>query len=133
MAKTGSSAGGFPGKPQNRPSKRPPPPEATRFAPGQSGNPGGRPKSVREIEKMLDAEHRTVEEMRETYKVLRDVARGVDEPVFYQGAVCGYVRKYSAGHMELYLNRLQGPVKELKIDLTDAPEEVVAWLAEYLN
>lgn len=35
--------------------------------------------------------------------------------------------------MALYLDRVLGPVKELKIDLSDAPDEVVEYLAEKLN
>lgn len=103
------------------------------FQPGESGNPGGKPKKLREIEAMLDAEHRTVEQIRETFRVLREVAHGVNEPVFYKGVICGEKRVYSSAHMEIYLNRVLGPVKELKIDLTDAPDEVVRFLAERVN
>lgn len=98
------------------------------FKPGETGNAGGRPKSIREIEAMLDAEHRNVEQMRETFALIRQVAHGVDEPVFYQGVVCGHVRKYNSAWMELYLARILGPVKDLEIDLSDAPPEVVAFL-----
>lgn len=104
-----------------------------RILPGQTGNAGGRPRKLVEIEAMLDEEHRTVEEMRETYRILREVARGVDEPVFYKGVVCGTKRVYSSAHMEIYLNRLQGRVKEAKVDLSDAPPEVLAYLADKLN
>lgn len=103
------------------------------FRPGQTGNPGGRPKSIREVEAMLDAEHRNVDAMRETFALIRKVAHGVDEPVFYKGEVCGHIRKYSDGWMELYLNRVLGPVKELEVDLADAPPEVVTWLRENLH
>lgn len=82
---------------------------------------------------MLDAEHRTVEQMRETFALIRRVAHGVEEPVYYKGVVVGTVIKYDGAWMELYLNRIIGPVKELKVDLTDAPEDVVRWLAENLN
>lgn len=82
---------------------------------------------------MLDAEHRTVEQMRETFALIRMVSHGVDEPVYYKGEVCGHIRKYDGGWMELYLNRVLGPIKELKVDLTDAPAEVVEWIAENLN
>lgn len=82
---------------------------------------------------MLDAEHRTVEQMRETFALIRKIAHGVEKPVFYQGVVCGYVMVYDGAWMDLYLNRIIGPVKELKVDLTDAPEDVVKWIAENLN
>lgn len=102
--------------------------------PGGTANPGGRPKSLREIQRMLDAEHRTVENMREVYAKLRELAvEGWDEPKFHEGAVCGHVRRHSEAYMELYLNRVEGPVREIKADLSDAPPEVVEWLAEHLN
>lgn len=104
-----------------------------RLLPGGTANPGGRPKSIKEVEAMLDAEHRTVEKMRETFKLIRRIAHGVDEPVFYQGVACGYKRVYDGGWMELYLNRVLGPIKELKVDLSDAPPDVLEWIAENLN
>src|SRR5215831_12567531 len=100
------------------------------FQPGQSGNPGGKPKKLREIEAMLDAEHRDPEKMRETFALIRQVAHGVDEPVLYKGEVCGHVRKYESAWMQLYLDRVLGPVKDIDVDLTDAPDEVVKWWAE---
>lgn len=103
------------------------------FEPGQSGNPGGRRKSLVAVEKMLDDEHRTVEQMRETFALIRKVAHGVDEPVYYKGVVCGYITKYDGGWMTLYLNRVLGPLKELEIDLTDAPQEVLQWVNDHLN
>jgi hypothetical protein len=106
-----------------------------RILPGTGAlNPGGRPKKLVEIERMLDAEHRTVENLRAVYAKLRELAvEGTDEPKFHEGSVCGYVRRYNSAFMELYLNRVQGPVREIKADLTDAPPEVVEWLAEHLN
>ena len=104
------------------------------FKPGVSGNPGGRPRKLVEIERMLDAEHRTAENLRAVYAKLRELAvDGVEEPKYWEGSVCGYVRRYNSAFMELYLNRVQGPVREIKADLTDAPPEVVEWLAEHLN
>lgn len=101
------------------------------FQPGQSGNPGGVPKWRRDIERMLDDEHRTVEQMRETFALIRKVAHGVDEPVYYKGEVCGYKRRYDGGWMDLYLNRVIGPVRASEaIDMSNAPEEVVRWWAE---
>src|ERR1043166_4265183 len=90
------------------------------FSPGTSGNPGGERKALRAIQAMLDSEHRDVEKMRETFALIRKVAHGVEEPVYYKGEIVGHVLKYDGGWMELYLNRVLGPVKDLKVDLTDA-------------
>jgi hypothetical protein len=103
------------------------------FKPGydpRRGRNGGRTNRLAEIQRMLDDEHRTVENLRETYGILRQVAHGVDEPVYYKGEVCGHVRKYDSAFMALYLNRIQGPIKELisEDDLADAPDAVVEWL-----
>lgn len=103
------------------------------FQPGQSGNPGGKPKKLREIENMLDAEHRTVENLRPVYAKLREVAMGVVKNVWHKGIVCGQEIEYSAAFMDLYLNRVVGPVQEIKVDLSDAPDEVVRYLSEKLN
>lgn len=103
------------------------------FSPGTSGNPGGVPKWRRDIERMLDDEHRTVDQMRETFALIRKVAHGVLKPVFFKGQECGYVMVYDGAWMELYLNRVIGPVKDIKVDLTDAPADVVEWIAENLN
>jgi hypothetical protein len=116
--------------PPERPKRRGP---GKPFPKGVSGNPGGKPKALREIEAMLDAEHRTVENMRAVFGKIREVSMGVVKDVWHKGAVCGQEIEYSAAWMDLYVNRLLGPVKELKIDLTDAPDEVVAYLAEKLN
>ena len=43
------------------------------------------------------------------------------------------IRQPNPAFMAMYLDRILGPVKELKIDLSDAPDEVVAYLAEKLN
>lgn len=103
------------------------------FLEGVSGNPGGRPPKLREIEAMLDAEHRPVDKMREVYETLRKVALGVKREIYWQGVVVGAEIEYSSSFMDLYLNRVVGPVKEIKADLSDAPEEVIAWLSEHLN
>jgi hypothetical protein len=113
-----------------RPKKRGP---GKPFPPGTSGNPGGRKRTLVEVERMLDEEHRNVEKMRETFGLIRQVAHGVDEPVFFKGEVCGHVRKYDGAWMTLYLNRVLGPVQELEVDLTDAPDEVVRWWADNVN
>src|SRR5580698_9533960 len=95
------------------------PPEKRRGNPawvkgGGSPNPGGRPKALREIEAMLDSEHRTVENMRETYRRLKELAFAGERDGFFK----------------LYLERLQGPVREIEIDLDDAPQEVIDYLAK---
>jgi hypothetical protein len=100
------------------------------FAPGQSGNPGGVPKWRREIEQMLNDEHRTPEQMRETFALIRKVAHGVEEPVYYKGEVCGAIMKYDGGWMQMYLDRVLGPVRDTDIDLSNAPDSVVRWWAE---
>jgi hypothetical protein len=106
--------------------------ERGKWLPGRSPNPGGRSKKIVAIEAMLDAEHRTVENMRETYGVLRDCAQGKHqgETVTKDGEVVTYTLPPDKGMMELYLNRVQGPIEKLKVDLKDAPDEVVSWVAE---
>jgi hypothetical protein len=100
-----------------------------------SPNPGGKPKKLVEIEAMLDAEHRTVANMKEVFAQLRAMAtenvitRWTDK----EGKEHESIRQPNPAFMALYLDRVLGPVKELKIDLTDAPEEVLTYLAEKLN
>lgn len=118
---------------ENTPPEKPKRGKGRPFTPGVSGNPGGKPKKLREIEAMLDAEHRTVENLREVFATIKKVAMGVEEPVYYKGGVCGGIVKYDGGWMSLYLERVLGPVKDIKIDLSDAPDEVVAYLADKLN
>jgi hypothetical protein len=98
-----------------------------------SGNPGGRKRTLVEIEAMLDAEHRNAEKLRPIYDKLRELALGWKEPVWYRGEIVGHVIKHDAAYIDLYLNRVQGPVEKLKADLSDAPDDVVSWLAEHLN
>jgi len=84
---------------------------------------------------MLDAEHRTVDQMRETFALVRQVAHGVDEPVFYQGSVCGTVRKYDAAWMAMYLGRVLGPIRDVEASelFKDAPPEVLKWAVDNLH
>lgn len=78
------------------------------------GTSGGRPKALREIEAMLNAEHRTVANMREVFATVKALAlRG---------------EKGDSGYLKLYLERVLGPVKDIEIDLTDAPPEVISYL-----
>lgn len=85
-----------------------------RWKKGESGNPGGRPKALRDIEAMLNAEHRTVANMKEVFATVKALAlRG---------------EKGDSGYLKLYLERVLGPVKDIEIDLTDAPPEVLSYL-----
>lgn len=86
---------------------------------GYTGNPGGRPKALREIEAMLNAEHRTVANMKEVFATLKVLALRGD--------------KGDSGYAKLYLERILGPVKDIEIDLSDAPPEVVRYLQELRN
>lgn len=85
-------------------------------------NPGGRPKGIREIEAMLNAEHRTAANMRKVFAELKMLALRGD--------------KGDAQYMKLYLERVLGPVKDvedLERVLADAPPEVVTWIRENFN
>jgi hypothetical protein len=84
---------------------------------------------------MLDAEFRDVASIREAFTVLRKLAlQGVTNDVFdKEGAVCGSKTTHHPAYMEMFLNRLMGPVKDLEIDLSDAPEEALSYLREKLS
>lgn len=88
--------------------------EAGKFAPGNRANPGGKPKALREIEAMLDREHRNVTNMKAVFDTIRMLALRGD--------------KGDSGYAKLYLERILGPAKDIEIDLSDAPPEVVAFL-----
>jgi len=90
------------------------------------GKEGGRPPKLREIEAMLDGEHRTVVNMREVFTRLKELAMEdtITAHVDEKGVEHISRRPPLPAFMELYLNRVLGPVKELKIDLSDAPDEV---------
>ena len=85
-----------------------------------SPNPGGKPKKIVAIEKMLDEHHRDVDKLRRTYAKLRKAAHAEMDA------------GKNEGFTKLYLERIQGPVRELQADLTDAPKEVINWIAENL-
>ena len=97
-------------------------------------NPGGRPKKLVEIEKMLDAEHRTVANVKEVFAQLRAMAtenvisRWTDK----DGGEHESIRQPNPAFMAMYLDRILGPVKDLALDLTDAPEGVLRWVADNL-
>lgn len=94
------------------------------------GTSGGRPRALREIEAMLDAEHRNVDRMREVFARLRFLAMGEPVVVEHKGQQVRIELKAHPEFMRLYLERLMGPVKELIPDdlLLDAPEAVIDWL-----
>lgn len=84
---------------------------------GYTGNPGGRPKALKDIERMLNDKHRTVDNMRGVFDQLLALAVRGD--------------KGDAAYMKLYLERVLGPVKDLDdLDelLKDAPPEAIEFL-----
>lgn len=97
---------------------------------GPSPNAGGRPKKLVEIERMLDAEHRNLDNMREVFKRLKSLA--IDEitstMVTKKGEVVEMTRPPDPAFMKLYLERVLGPVKEIEADLSDAPPAVLDYL-----
>lgn len=100
---------------------------------GPSLNPGGKPKKLVEIERMLNDEHRTVANMKEVFAQLRAMAtenvisRWTDK----DGGTHESVRQPNPQFMAMYLERILGPVKPIELDLTDAPPEALKWLARY--
>lgn len=108
--------------------------EAGKWLPGVSPNPGGRPRKLRDIEAMLDAEHRTVENIREGFNILRKLAyQGVTNDVYHQGMRVGEKTEYDKGFFELYFNRVLGPIKEPPIDLSEVPDDELRVLREKLR
>ncbi len=111
-----------------------------RFGPGnRPKNPGGRPKKLRELEKLLNTEHRNIPMMREVFNRLRALAMGEPIIVPFVGPD-GEVKlecqlKADARFMQLYLDRIMGPAKAFddSIDLSDAPDEVLQWLGRYIQ
>ena len=98
---------------------------------GYTGNPGGRPKALKEIERMLNEEHRTVDNMRAVYARLKFLALGEPVEVTFRGAVVRIDLKADPAFMKLYLERVVGPVKDLDdLDelLKDAPPEAIEFL-----
>jgi hypothetical protein len=107
--------------------------EAGKWLPGTSPNPGGKPKKLREIEAMLDQEHRTVANMREVFGRLKALALGEIVHVTDREGNVDIELKADSRFMGLYLDRVMGPVKDLEIDLSDAPSEALAYLREKLR
>ena len=93
--------------------------EQGRFAPGTSGNPGGRPRRVIEARAVLD-EYRDPDVVRRTMAKLQAMALDGD-----------------IGAMKLFLDRVLGPVRRDEDDFADllreAPDEVVRWMAKNLG
>lgn len=103
-----------------------------RIMPGTTLNPGGRPKKLVEIERMLDAEHRNPENMRKVFRRLKNLATKDRVRTFIdkKGEAHTSVTPPDAAFMKLYLERVLGPVKDLEPDLSDAPDAVLRWYAE---
>jgi len=118
--------------------KVPPVKKGGPFKPGydeRRGKSGGRPRAVLEIERMLDAEHRTPDNMREVFTRLKELAMEdiITAHTDEKGVEHVTRRPPNPAFMSLYLERTLGPVKDLDIDLSDAPVEVVRWWADKVN
>lgn len=100
------------------------------FLPGTSPNPGGRPRKLREIEQLIDVEFRCYEEVRQGYLTLRALAfNGVKNPVFSpKGIPIGEKVTYHPAYLEMWFNRIVGPVKDLDLDFSDATPEQIEYM-----
>lgn len=74
---------------------------------------GGRPRTVVEVERILDEEHRTPEKAREVFGRLRSLAMDDVTRVFFDkdGEPHESVEQPNPAFMKLYLERVWGPVK----------------------
>jgi hypothetical protein len=106
-----------------------------RFAPGHDprrGRNGGRSNRLAEIQRMLDDEHRTVENIREVFTRLKELAMEdmITSWTDEKGNEHIARKPPSPEFMKLYLDRILGPVKALisDEDLADAPDAVIEWL-----
>jgi hypothetical protein len=78
---------------------------------GISGNPAGRPKVISAIQEFLDAEHRTVEQVRPVLAKLRSLAiEGTEKGIYWEGAMVATEIEYNPSYMKLYLERVIGAV-----------------------
>lgn len=99
---------------------------------------GGRPKRLREIEQMLNKEHRNLEKMRELFARLRSLAMGepILIPVMTASGEMTVAAKLEAdpAFMKLYLERTLGKAKvfEDDIDFSDAPAEFLEYIKSKL-
>lgn len=105
------------------------------WLPGTSPNPGGKPRKMREIESLIDAEFRTYEEVRQGYLVLRDLAfLGVKNPAFNsKGEIVGEKTTHHPAYLEMWFNRIVGPVKDLDLDFSDATPEELDYVRRKFN
>lgn len=101
---------------------------------GPSPNPGGKPKKLREIEELLDAEHRNVENMRKVFDRLRSLATEDIVRVYMakDGQPVEDRQPPEPAFMKLYLERVIGPVKDVSDDRLEklVKERLEAMLAE---
>lgn len=85
---------------------------------------------------MLDSEFRNVESVREAMTALRKHAiQGVTRDVWHKGEVVGQETEYTPAYMEMYLNRILGPVKEQvsEEDLSELSDEALQEVREKLR
>lgn len=105
------------------------------FKPGpdpRRGRNGGRTARLAEIQRMLDEDHRTVENLRDVFGRLKELAMEdmITAHTDDKGVEHVTRRPPSPEFMKLYLDRIIGPVKQLLSDddLADAPDAVIEWL-----
>lgn len=90
---------------------------------------GGRPRKLVEIEEALDAEHRTVENMKEVFAQLRVLATEnvISRWVDPDGTEHESNRQPNPAFMKMYLDRVLGPVSD------DASEKIRRLAQEFVN
>lgn len=89
---------------------------------GQSGNPGGRPRMLVAIERMLDENHRGVAHMATVFDRLLALAMGELVTVTGAGGEVTIQLRADPAFMKLYLDRVLGPVKARDDDVGEAVE-----------
>jgi hypothetical protein len=102
---------------------------------------GGRPRKLRDIERMLNKEHRNTEKMREVFERLRSLAMGEVITVSHFNADNCTIEtsiklEADARFMQLYLDRVLGkarPVEEESPDFSDAPLAVLEYLVKKMK